>query len=91
MSAVVADYYDCSIEAITTLRRGKNSRFIPRQVAMYLSQKYCGHRLADIASYFGLATSSSVCHAVSRIEKEKEEDKGLEKDLRVLINLLVKK
>lgn len=54
--------------------RGRNSRNVPRETAIYLSRRHAGLPLREIAEFFGLGHYGSVSGIVNRCEKTLDED-----------------
>lgn len=58
-------------------RRGRGAGNLPRMVAMALGRHPGGHRLGDIAGYFGVGHYSSVTAAARRLDRRMRDDEGL--------------
>jgi len=85
---MVCIYYRVDEQEIHLSRRGKEN--LPRDVAMYLMRSIGGERLLCIGEVMGLRSYSSVSTAVNRIKKKLPTDRKLEKDIR-LIREMIKK
>ena len=64
----VAIVFDVFPAEIVERRAGRQKRNIPRQVAMYCSQRIGGHSQKEIARYFSMANRGGVASAVYSIE-----------------------
>lgn len=80
---VVAEYYNIRVEDIQGSKKPKNIAF-PRQVSMYLCRKLLDISLPKIGESFGGRDHTTVIYAISKIEKQLESDKGLQKTVHAL-------
>ncbi len=71
---VVSSFFGVSRDLLEQ-RGGRNN--LPRKVAIYLVQKYCGQSNQEIADRFGGIHPSAVSQNVSRLEKEMERNQKL--------------
>ncbi len=77
---IVSSYYKISVADLKGPKKPKNIAY-PRQIAMYLSRKLLDSSLPRIGEFFGGRDHTTVIHACTKIEKELEKDKELEKTL----------
>ncbi len=84
----VCSYFD--LDEVTLLQSRRGVENVPRDVAIYLTRRYCRMSLAVIGEYFGLSNYSTVSSAVERIKARKNIDPGLRQDLERIELLLVK-
>lgn len=84
---VVAGYYNISISDFSAKRRTRNIAF-PRQVAMYLCRTLTDSSLPQIGHNFGGRDHTTVLHACSKIESERETNPDLDRSLDELIKLI---
>lgn len=75
---MVAKYFNIRIEDFKSKRRTKNIAY-PRQIAMYLSRELTELSLPKIGEDFGGRDHTTVLHAISKIEKDIEEDEDVRK------------
>jgi len=82
-----AGYFNISV---ADLASGKKKRLYayPRQVAMYMARVHTGLSFKDIGRSFGNKDHSTVIYAVKRIERLKEEEKKIGKDIKIIESLL---
>jgi len=73
ITAVVADYYNVSVDAIKSKKRSREVS-VPRQTAMYLCRELNGASLPRIGQEFGGRDHTTVMHAVEKLEKDIAED-----------------
>ena len=74
---IVADHFNIRIEDIQGSKKPKNIAF-PRQVSMYLCRKLLDISLPKIGESFGGRDHTTVIHAISKIEKQLENDTALQ-------------
>ena len=80
---VVAEHYNIRVEDIQGSKKPKNIAF-PRQVSMYLCRKLLDISLPKIGESFGGRDHTTVIYAISKIEKQLENDTALQKTIRQL-------
>ena len=80
---VVAEHYNIRVEDIQGSKKPKNIAF-PRQVSMYLCRKLLDISLPKIGESFGGRDHTTVIYAISKIEKQLENDEALQKTVRAL-------
>ena len=80
---VVAEHYNIRVEDIQGSKKPKNIAF-PRQVSMYLCRKLLDISLPKIGESFGGRDHTTVIYAISKIEKQLENDEGLQKTVQKL-------
>lgn len=71
---VVCDYFNISIEDLTSKKRNNNIAF-PRQIGMYLSRILTDESFPRIGMEFGGRDHTTVIHACDKIEKEMKSNK----------------
>jgi len=86
---VVCEYYQIDEQEIDQLRRGMEN--IPRDVAIYLMRSVSGETLLCIGEVMGIKNYSSVSSAFHRIKNKLSKDKQLEKDIRQMLGMIIKK
>ena len=64
----VAREFKVSLKEIVEKRVGRQKKNVPRQVAIYCSQKLGGYTQRDIADYFSLKNRGGVASAINSIE-----------------------
>lgn len=74
---IVSEHYNIRVEDIQGSKKPKNIAF-PRQVAMYLCRKLLDISLPKIGESFGGRDHTTVIHALSKIEKQLENDMALQ-------------
>ncbi|WMI81148.1 chromosomal replication initiator protein DnaA [Anaerotignum sp. MB30-C6] len=74
---IVCEHFNIRIEDIQGSKKPKNIAF-PRQVAMYLCRKLLDISLPKIGESFGGRDHTTVIHAISKIEKQLENDTALQ-------------
>lgn len=77
---IVAEHYNIRVEDIQGSKKPKAIAF-PRQVSMYLCRKLLDISLPKIGDSFGGRDHTTVIHAISKIEKQLENDPELQKTL----------
>ena len=77
---IVARHYNIRVEDIQGNKKPKNIAF-PRQVSMYLCRKLLDISLPKIGDSFGGRDHTTVIHAISKIEKQMENDTELKKTI----------
>jgi chromosomal replication initiation ATPase DnaA len=63
-------------------RRGVEN--VPRDMAIYLTRRYCRKSLVEFGEHFGLSNYSTVSSAVERIKARKNNDRDLRQDLETI-------
>ncbi len=74
---IVCEHYNIRIEEIQGSKKPKNIAF-PRQISMYLCRKLLDISLPKIGESFGGRDHTTVIHAISKIEKQLENDTALQ-------------
>jgi len=82
-----AGYFNISMSDLLSNKKNRIYSY-PRQLAMYLARKYTELSFKEIGSSFSHKDHSTVIHALRKIEKEKEENKKVQKDLTKIESLL---
>lgn len=77
---IVARHYNIRVEDIQGNKKPKSIAF-PRQVSMYLCRKLLDISLPKIGDSFGGRDHTTVIHAISKIEKQMENDTELKKTI----------
>ncbi len=76
----VADYYDIGTEELTSARRSRDL-VRPRHVAMYLARTLTSRSMPEIGRQFGGRDHTTVLHGVRKVERMKEGDPEVARDL----------
>jgi len=79
---LVSAYFKIGKEQLMISRRGTEN--LPRDLAIYLVRLHCRDTLAEIGSYFGIDTYSTVSSAIERIKARKRTDRSVKKELNEL-------
>ncbi|WP_304508859.1 chromosomal replication initiator protein DnaA [Anaerotignum sp.] len=74
---IVANHFNIRIEDLQGSKKPKNIAF-PRQISMYLCRKLLDISLPKIGESFGGRDHTTVIHAISKIEKQLENDMALQ-------------
>lgn len=83
---VVAEHFGVKPEDITSKRR--NSEFVqPRQVVMYLCNKYTENSLANIGKILGKKDHTTVIHGIKKVTAELE----INEEFRKKVDIIIKK
>jgi len=77
---IVANHYNIRVEDIQGSKKPRNIAY-PRQIAMYLSRKLLDISLPKIGEQFGGRDHTTVIHGISKIQKELDEKKELQKTI----------
>lgn len=81
---VVADHFRLHLSELSEKKRTKRVA-VPRQIAIYLTKEMAGLSLKKIGECFGGRDHSTVIHACEKIQKEREKDPELNKEIEALI------
>lgn len=84
----VAKYYGIRLQDMVSHRRPREIAH-PRQVAMYLSERLTPHSLPAIGRRFGGRDHTTVIHAMKAVQKRREADESLDRDIDALTNGLM--
>jgi chromosomal replication initiator protein len=82
-----AGYFNISMSDLLSNKKNRIYSY-PRQLAMYLARKYTDLSFKDIGGSFSHKDHSTVIYALKKIEKEKDENKDIQKDLTKIESLL---
>lgn len=82
-----AGYFNISMSDLLSSKKNRMYSY-PRQLSMYLARKYTDLSFKDIGSSFNHKDHSTVIYALRKIEKEKDENKEVQKDLTKIESLL---
>ena len=74
----VADYFNVSVDALCTARRGKGAKNIPRWMAMKLCQEQGGAKLSVLAECFNVTHYSTISQTIGRLNRLLSGDKQVE-------------
>ena len=85
----VSSYYNISVDNLREKNRSKEVAHC-RQVAMYIAKMYTNYSLKTIGLHFGGRDHSTVIHAIKQIDKNKEKDKILSKDINYILSQIGK-
>ena len=83
IQAIVADYYNVTIEDMKGKRRDKHIVF-PRQVAMYLVRDETPSSLPVIGQAFGGRDHTTALHSIEKIANEMKDDERLRFELQAI-------
>ena len=81
---VVADHFRLHLSELSEKKRTKRVA-VPRQIAIYLTKEMSGLSLKKIGECFGGRDHSTVIHAIEKIQREREKDPELNKEIESLI------
>ena len=81
---VVADHFRMHLSELSEKKRTKRVA-VPRQIAIYLTKEMAGLSLKKIGECFGGRDHSTVIHAIEKIQREREKDPELDKEIEALI------
>lgn len=81
---VVADHFRLHLSELSEKKRTKRVA-VPRQIAIYLTKEMAGLSLKKIGECFGGRDHSTVIHACEKIQREREKDPELNKEIEALI------
>ena len=81
---VVADHFRLHLAELSEKKRTKRVA-VPRQIAIYLTKEMAGLSLKKIGECFGGRDHSTVIHACEKIQREREKDPELNKEIEALI------
>lgn len=81
---VVADHFRLHLSELSEKKRTKRVA-VPRQIAIYLTKEMAGLSLKKIGECFGGRDHSTVIHAIEKIQREREKDPELNKEIEALI------
>lgn len=81
---VVADHFRLHLSELSEKKRTKRVA-VPRQIAIYLTKEMAGLSLKKIGECFGGRDHSTVIHACEKIQREREKDPELAKEIEALI------
>lgn len=82
-----AGYFNISMSDLLSNKKNRVYSY-PRQLAMYLARKHTHLSFKDIGHSFNHKDHSTVIHAIRKIEKIKDENKEVQKDLEKIESLL---
>jgi len=82
-----AGYFNIAMSDLLSNKK-KRVYSYPRQLAMYLARKHTHLSFKEIGQSFNHKDHSTVIHAIRKIEKNKEEDREVQKDLEKIESLL---
>ena len=83
IQALVADYYNVTLEDMKGKRRDKHIVF-PRQVAMYLVREETPSSLPAIGKAFGGRDHTTALHSIEKIANELKEDERLRYEIQAI-------
>lgn len=81
---VVADHFRLHLSELSEKKRTKRVA-VPRQIAIYLTKEMAGLSLKKIGECFGGRDHSTVIHACEKIQREREKDPELNREIEALI------
>jgi len=87
IKAMTAGYFHISVSDLISNKK-KRVYSYPRQMAMYLARKFTNASFKEIGDSFGPKDHSTVIYAIRRIERFKDQKKGIMDDLKKIENLL---
>ncbi len=83
IQALVADYYNITLEDMKSKRRDKHIVF-PRQVAMFLVREETPSSLPAIGKAFGGRDHTTALHSIEKIANELKEDERLRYEVQAI-------
>jgi chromosomal replication initiator protein len=83
IQALVADYYNITLEDMKSKRRDKHIVF-PRQVAMFLVREETPSSLPAIGKAFGGRDHTTALHSIEKIANELKEDERLRSEVQAI-------
>ncbi len=84
----VCSYFNLDEATLLKSRRGVEN--VPRDMAIYLSRRYCRKTLTEIGEHFGLSNYSTVSSAVERIKVLKNSNRDLLQQLEEVTSQIIK-
>lgn len=84
----VTDYFHIELTELKSAKRHKSVLY-PRQVAMFLCRKLTESSLPEIGRAFGGRDHTTVMHAISKVERETQQDINKKRLIEHLDNLIV--
>jgi len=85
----VAKYYTLSVSDLKSKSRNKKLAFA-RQIVFYMMKKFTLYSLQSIGEYLGKKDHTTVLHAITKIERLKENDQNVTTKLKAIENLILK-
>jgi chromosomal replication initiator protein len=82
-----AGYFNISMSDLLSNKKNRVYSY-PRQLAMYLARKLTNLSFKEIGNSFNHKDHSTVIHALRKVEKQKDENKDVQKDLSKIESLL---
>ena len=82
-----AGYFNISMSDLLSNKKNRVYSY-PRQLAMYLARKFTNLSFKEIGNSFNHKDHSTVIHALRKIEKQKDQNKDVQKDLSKIESLL---
>lgn len=74
IAALVAETYHCTLQDLRSVRRDKDISFA-RHIAMYCMKKFTDKSLKEIGSFLQRKDHTTVLHACSKIQEQRESDR----------------
>ena len=87
IKATTAAYFNISVSDLVSAKRERTYSY-PRQLGMYLARNHTSLSYLEIGLAFGRRDHSTVIYGIKRIDKQKVEDKEIDKDISQINNLL---
>ena len=84
----VCSYFNLDEATLKKSRRGVEN--VPRDIAIYLSRRYCRKSLTEIGEPFGISNYSTVSSAIERIKVRKNNDRDLRQKLEEISSKIIK-
>jgi len=84
----VCNYF--KLDEVTLMKSRRGVENVPRDMAIYLSRRFCRKNLAEIGECFGLSNYSTVSSAIERIKARKDNDCDLRQQLEEITAQIVK-
>ncbi|MEE8513515.1 MAG: transposase [Gammaproteobacteria bacterium] len=85
ITTIMARYYGVPKTQLFTPTRGRGVKTPARSLAMYVCQETGGMTLATIADEFGLSSYASAGATIRNVRQRLEEDRGLRRDLKYIL------
>jgi len=86
ITKIVAEYFRIDENKLREKNRKKEIA-LARQITMYLCKKMTNHSLKTIGLNFGGRDHSTVIHAIQQVEKLKDTDDSISKDINYIISM----
>lgn len=85
----VAEHYDIKLSDLSSTKRDKHTSKV-RHIAIYIAKQITQYSLKEIGRHFGGRDHTTVMYSVDKIEEALKKDMMLDKDIKLLINIIQK-